>query len=217
MVWRLVLVGMVLATVVGCEGMPDAQGIRRFRAKVDRITPEGTVVLQSGQEVPLAGVRMRGVDETQEPELINVINEIVVRRSRRVLVEHHEEMDTAVVLYTQGVYHMPQYWLPVTMMNRVLKPTTTGTVNELVLVMAAATYDPALGVMSDESAERCRRAAEKAELAMWERYRYRPLNEYVDGDGQLYTDVHGYRARIATGDVAERDACLAKSALRARE
>ena len=86
-----------------------------------------------------------------------------------------------------------------------------GTVNELLIVMAAAKFDPTLGGMTDNAARRCEVAGDKVENAFWSRGRYRPLHEYKSGPGQLYADLTGYRARISTGDVPKRDRNLAES------
>lgn len=197
-------------TPIECASVPGSPHVRAYRAEIQRVTPGGNAILKSGDELRLAGVRMRSVDETQEPELLDMVNRIVLRTSDGVCVKHDTVSNTAVIYYRQGIHYLPDYIIPITDFLKRQKRTALGTVNELLLVMAAAKYDPSVGWMTKKATRRCEVAAEKAEFAFWRRYRDRTLDEYEFSSAQLYLYQDGYRARITKGDVPERDANLAE-------
>jgi hypothetical protein len=211
---RLVLIFLVYVPMVSCTAFTlDGSKPKRFdtfQSQFDRVTQAGEVVLHDGTRFRLAGIQMRSVEETQEPELLGVVNDIISRESQCVRIEHHMESDTVAVYYTQAVSITPVYILPIAWLRSMMKPTTTGTVNELLILMATAKYDPSVGQMTKDATRRCEVANDKTHLALRTSYRYRLLAEYKSCSGQLYTDRDGYRPRITKGDVPQRDANLAR-------
>jgi hypothetical protein len=217
--FRFLLSAAVITGALGYRLAPASQpqplAVRTFQAGFDRITPEGTVVRDDGEELRLARIRMRSIEQTLEPALLDVVNDVIARESRIIDVELHVESNTVVAYYKQRVVYMTEYVVPLSMAMNAVKPTTMGTVNELLIVMAAAEYDPTVGRMTKEAQLRCEDASLKAEEAFWSRYRYRPLREYERSSAQLCTNRDGYRARIAKGDVAARDRAIAEYRARA--
>jgi len=208
-----VWLALALPLASGCAGAGAfcaRKGFSTFSAEFRCVTPQGEVELADGRIVKLAGIRMRPVQDTQEPELLDVVNDIIRHNTSRIRVQLDQASETGVVFYKQSVYYFNKY-IPCQAIRSWVVPTTTGSVNELLLVMAAGKYDPELGTMTEEARQAVALAAEKEALARWNRWRYRPLNEYRDGRaGQLYTDQDQYRARIAKGDVADHDRQMAE-------
>ncbi len=200
-----VLAALALTIVLPCGCAPQRCQFVRYRAAFERVTPDGEVVFKDGETVKLAGLRMRSTDATEEPDLLDMVNGIIPRETDRVEVELDTDSKEVVVYYKQPIFHFDTY-IPIAALVDWIRPPAKGSVNELLIVMAAARYDPSCGAMTDKALRACQLAQEKADLARWTKYRYRPLSEYgVRKPGQLYTNRDGYRARIAKGDVEERD------------
>jgi HEAT repeats len=203
-----------LLVCFGCVSNGLEVGIGRLNGKTTQATfrslsQDGYIELANGTNVRLAGVRMRTPDETGEPDLLAVISDIISRESTTVEVERNPASNTAIVYYKQRIYYFDKY-IAIKAIWSELTPYVYGTVNELVIVMAAARYDPTVGRLPEEARLACESADEKAQLALWCLYRDRPLRDYRSSPGQLYTDRHGYRARIAKADVPKRDRHLAE-------
>lgn len=172
---------------------------RRFRA----IRSDGFIEFDAGNPVKLAGVTMRSVLETKEPDLLDHVNDIVVREDPEVEVEYLGAC--AFVYYRQRIYHLADGPGIGHLLTR-LKPPHRGTVAELLIAMGAARYDRDSCEMTESMRKRCELVEEKAESAMWGGFRARPLSEY-EGESlrELYTAKHGYRVRITAGDAKTRD------------
>lgn len=188
----------------GCSAAGPVARFCSNQANIQKVTDDGCVVLESGEKIRLAGIRMRPVVETQEPELIDVVSNLVRLHSSRVRVVEDRETKTAVVYYSQVIYHQPHYVIPYTIAMRVLRPTTSATINELLIFMAAARYDPSVGFLPEKASRDCERAAQRADAALWGSHTYRPLQKYKFGGGSYVNDT-GFRARITQGDIAARD------------
>lgn len=184
-----------------------SEQVSLFASRIAKVTPAGEAILQDGTTFKLAGIEMRTVTETEEPGLLAIVNAIITDEGDEVEVEVDRVSQEGVVYYRQRVHYfdahklwgVPLLWSP---------RSVRGSVNELLIVMGAARYvaPPEDGRMTTVARQACELAQEKAEMALYRKWRHRRLNEYTGGRcGQIYTNRHGYRARITRGDVEERD------------
>jgi hypothetical protein len=160
---------------------------------------------------------MRSIEETQEPRLLYVIGLMILDGGREVEIEQDEATGTAVVYYRQRIKYRDLYGLGV--LQYLKRQFARSSINELLIIMGAARYDPEQGRMTARASAACRIAQEKADLALWEEFRARPLEEYERDPARAYVSWGdgGYRARIPKGDVPERDRNLAEGHRRIEE
>jgi hypothetical protein len=166
----------------------------------------GEVDLRNFGTVKLAHVRMRDVNETLEPELIDIINRLIVKQSQQVTVCIDLESGGAVIYYDQPIYYQDSYGLN-SIRVALSRRSIPMSINELVIAMAAAEYSPQASDCCS-IVDACRAANEKYWLARTTSFRNRPLYEYLQSSCQLYTENDHLRARIAKGDIPKRDAYL---------
>lgn len=200
--WHLVILLHLVTGSLVCRAAPESKYIR-FDARFKSVTSYGSVQLEEHGVLRLAGIRIRSVEETQEPALLDVVNELVTRESPNVAVEVHELSKTATIYFKQQIYYYDMYgpWA----LRALWSPKTCEvSVNELLIALGAAVFDPTIGHASAAAQDRMRGAAEKAELAKWESG-FTDLSQYHRGAAALYTNRHGLRARLTKADAAERD------------
>ena len=93
------------------KGLPEVhrEGEHGVKAVFHSVDEHGRVNFGESESVTLGGIRMRSPKETGEPTLLGVINKIVKYSGRKITVQIDGKTQTAVVYYSQRVYHMDKF------------------------------------------------------------------------------------------------------------
>jgi len=185
----LILIGLMAS--FGCAAATTGfsnSNVKRFRATLERITPDGFAAFTNGYNYALAGIRMRSVEETKESELLDVVHSIVFEKSAKVEVEQFGPSGFVMVYYQQRVTKPNWYGWQVLMPAQYVR----GSVNELLIAMGAAEFDPSGGLsdLSETAANKLQDVAAKAQ-------RSRRSHEMRGHARQVYRWREGYQPRRA--------------------
>jgi hypothetical protein len=130
------------------------------------LRPDGTVQVDNGIRFRLAGLRLRTVEETQEPEALDLVQRIT---GGQIELHHEGDSESAVAYYRQARWYrcgtaflLPH---PLTLVH-FLPKYERASLNELLVRVGLAEFDPGIGTMSQPSVTACRQAAEAYRAAL---------------------------------------------------
>jgi hypothetical protein len=183
---------MPTASIFGDKNSPAI-----YRSRLIEITQDGSVKLDNGQCVKLAGLTMRPVSETLEKDGLSIMAKIVNHRKRKVTVRLFKHENIAVVYYEQSLRYHIRYGP-----NAILclfNDHEIGTVNELLIYTGLATYDPIADRLDAEMDDRLFRAQHSYYGAVHRGYYRTPLEKCAERPTRLY-DERGYQDNLCQGD-----------------
>lgn len=146
-----VVIGAIVVSAAGCTFepaqiknpilSPSNSFLREQTVTFDGLSDDGSIELW-GSRRSLAGIRMRPLSETQEPDSIKLVNRIVTGVSRQVRVEWDSKCPNVVIYYKHPIFYRDKYvpWW-------VLMPRDGwACLNELLIYMGLAEYDPQMNL-----------------------------------------------------------------------
>lgn len=200
---RLALILLIALCSSGCSWGPilvPNQPLKRPRRLVD-LTQDGSVVLESGRRFKLAGLRMRPVEETQEPDALELVKQVV---GSEVDLTPVSESNSAMVYYKRrtwgwcgNAFMLPN---PLTIFHYVPR-YHRASLNALLICIGLAEYDPGGKGLPEKSKKQLRKLQEHYKYIVACQARDRSshdtsLSRYAERPWKLSTGI-----RVARGDL----------------
>jgi len=172
------------------------QPTRPFISKVADITGDGVIILENGVRVQLLGLRFRPPHEIGDPDALIALRSLM-QHFGKVEVCPIGDMGRAIIYYQQPVLYPNRYlfaynlWMP---------KCTRGTLNELLIALGLALYqpieDPGLAAFDNS----LRAVASAYAGSVVRGYYRRRIAEFIRHPEHLYVFREGYFANIIAGD-----------------
>lgn len=202
----LLVVGVFMAMCSGCAEPNVNQGkvgsstcsseIRN--EQIARIVQTGEAEFVSGGRIRLAGLRIRPIDETQEPNGLKVAVSIVNFVGRQQRIEQYGSCGEAIVYYRQPVLYrdkyIPLWWVFMPQYQWV-------TLNEMLIYVGLASYQECHNEIPPDIDSALKRAQSEYERAVSRGYRRIEFSQLEKSPELIYWYRGGFVPSLAMGDL----------------